>query len=74
MTSLACKIDDVVVAGYYVEIDSIKFIRCTIPSYNFLKVSTVVGIQDGETVGVSVTLDGRVYSASKAFKFIEDDF
>lgn len=74
MTSLACKVDDVVVAGYYVLKDNLKFIQCTIPSYNFLKVASEAGIQDGVNVAVAVTLDGRVYSASKAFRFIEDDF
>lgn len=72
VTTLACRLHDVVIKGSYVVLDSgEERIKCTIPSVQFLRVNSVVGFPESEEFVIDVSVNSVHFSDNGLnFKFI----
>ena len=75
VTTLTCRLHDVVIQGSYVMLDSgEERIKCTIPSVQFLRVNSEVGFPLSEEFVVEVSVNSVHFSDDGlTFKFIENN-
>jgi hypothetical protein len=74
LRTLSCKIHDYITKGTYLEIDGVVFVKCVIPSFDYLKLTKINPIAADDSFIIEVSNNGKDFSNSeKRFKYMTTD-